>query len=75
LQDENQVFFRHTLMAYTDAITDALSNCLPRGTRVEFDFEHLFKADVAARYNYYQTAIAAGILTADEVRTKEGLDV
>jgi HK97 family phage portal protein len=75
LQDENQVFYRHTLMAYTDAITDALSNCLPRGNRVEFDFEHLFKADVAARYNYYQTAIAAGILTADEVRTKEGLDV
>jgi HK97 family phage portal protein len=75
LQDENQVFFRHTLMAYTDAITDALSNCLPRGNRVEFDFEHLFKADVAARYNYYQTAIAAGILTAEEVRTKEGLDV
>ena len=75
LQDENQVFYRHTLMAYTDAITDALSNCLPRGNRVEFDFEHLFKADVAARYNYYKVAIDAGILTADEVRTKEGLDV
>jgi HK97 family phage portal protein len=75
LQDENQVFYRHTLMAYTDAITDALSNCLPRGNRVEFDFEHLFKADVAARYNYYKVAIEAGILTAEEVRTKEGLDV
>lgn len=75
LQDENQVFYRHTLMAYTDAITDALSNVLPRGTRVEFDFEHLFKADVAARYNYYKVAIDAGILTAEEVRTKEGLNV
>ena len=75
LQDENQVFYRHTLMAYTDAITDALSNCLPRGNRVEFDFEHLFKADVAARYNYYKVAIEAGILTAEEVRTKEGLNV
>jgi HK97 family phage portal protein len=75
LQDENQVFFRHTLMAYSDAITDALSNCLPRGTRAQFDFEHLFKADVAARYNYYKIAIEAGILTAEEVRTKEGLDV
>jgi HK97 family phage portal protein len=75
LADEQFVFFRHTLMAYSDAITDGLSNCLPRGTRVEFDFEHLFKADVASRYNYYQTAIAAGILTAEEVRTKEGLDV
>jgi HK97 family phage portal protein len=75
LQDENQVFYRHTLMGYTDAITDALSNCLPRGNRVEFDFEHLFKADVAARYNYYKVAIDAGILTAEEVRTKEGLNV
>lgn len=75
LQDENQVFYRHTLMAYTDAITDALSNCLPRGTRVEFDFEHLFKADVAARYNYYKVGIEAGFLTAEQVQQKEGLNV
>ena len=75
LQDENAVFYRHTLMGYTDAITDALSNCLPRGTRVEFDYQHLFRADVATRYNYYSTAIAAGILTAEEVREREGLDV
>jgi len=74
VQDENQVFYRHTLMAYTDAITDALSNCLPRGTRVEFDFEHLFKADVAARYDYYKTGIDAGFLTVEEVQKKEGLN-
>jgi HK97 family phage portal protein len=74
LQDENAIFFRHTLMGFTDAITDALSNCLPRGTRVEFDYQHLFRADVATRYNYYSTAIAAGILTAEEVREREGLD-
>lgn len=75
LQDENQVFYRHTLMNYTDAITDALSNCLPRGTRVEFDYAHLFRADVATRYNYYATGIAAGFLSAEEVREKEGLNV
>jgi HK97 family phage portal protein len=75
LQDENQVFYRHTLMAYTDAITDALSNCLPRGTRVEFDYAHLFRADVETRYNYYSTGIAAGFLSAEEVREKEGLNV
>jgi len=74
LQDENAVFYRHTLMGYTDAITDALSNCLPRGTRVEFDYQHLFRADVATRYEYYSVAIAAGILTAQEVREREGLD-
>lgn len=75
LQDENQVFYRTTLMGYTDAITDAFSNCLPRGTRVEFDFQHLFRADVETRYNYYAAGIAAGFLSAEEVREKEGLNV
>lgn len=75
LQDENQIFYRHTLMAYVDAITDAFSNCLPRGTRIEFDFEHLFRADVEARYTYYKTGIEAGFLTVEEVREKEGLNV
>lgn len=74
VQDEAKVFYQTTLSAYTDAISDALSNCLPRGTRVEFDWQHLFRADVAARYNYYATGIAAGFLTIEEVREKEGLN-
>ena len=73
LQDENQVFYRHTIMAYTDAISDALSECLPRGTRTEFNFEGLFRADMANRFNMYETAIRAGFMTTDEVRRKEGL--
>ena len=75
LQDENAIFWRHTLMSYTDAITDALSNCLPRGTRVEFDYQHLFRADVETRYNYYSAGITAGFLSVEEVREKEGLNV
>jgi HK97 family phage portal protein len=75
LSDENQVFYRHTLMAYTDTITDGFSNCLPRGTRVEFDFESLFKADIAERYGYYKVGVDGGWLSTEEVRTKEGLDV
>jgi HK97 family phage portal protein len=74
LQDENQVFYRHTIMAYTDAISDALSECLPRGTRVEFNFEGLFRADMANRFNMYETAIRAGFMTTEEVRRKEGLE-
>jgi HK97 family phage portal protein len=74
LQDENQVFYRHTIMAYTDAISDALSECLPRGTRSEFNFEGLFRADMANRFNMYETAIRAGFMTTDEVRRKEGLE-
>jgi HK97 family phage portal protein len=73
LQDENQVFYRHTLMGYTDPIADALSNCLPRGTRVEFNFESLFKADISERYGYYKVGVDGGWLTTEEVRTKEGL--
>ena len=73
LQDENQVFYRHTLMSYTDAIADALSECLPRGTRTEFNFEGLFRADVANRFNMWEVAIRAGFMTVDEVRAKEGL--
>jgi HK97 family phage portal protein len=74
LQDEASQFYRTTLAAYTDAISDALSNCLPRGTRVEFDWQHLFRADVTTRYAYYSTGIAAGFLTVEEVREKEGLN-
>jgi HK97 family phage portal protein len=73
LQDENQVFYRHTLMAYTDAISDALSECLPRGTRAEFNFEGLFRADMANRFTMWETAIRAGFMTVEEVRVKEGL--
>lgn len=73
LQDESQTFYRHTIMAYTDAISDAISECLPRGTRTEFNFEGLFKADMANRFTMWQTAINAGFMTVDEVRKKEGL--
>lgn len=75
LQDENAVFWRHTLMTYVDPITDALSNCLPRGTRVEFDFEHLFKADSMTRYQTYDLGIKAGFLSTEYVQEKEGLNV
>jgi len=73
LVDEQQTFYRHTLMNYTDAISDALSECLPRGTRTEFNFEGLFKADMANRFNMWETAIRAGFMTVEEVRAKEGL--
>lgn len=73
LTDENQIFLRHTLTAYTDTIADAISNCLPRGTRVEFDFSKLFAADPKSRYEMYAIALANGFMTADEVRIKEGL--
>lgn len=74
LSDENQTFYRHTLMSYLDAIADAISNCLPRGTSVRFNFESLFAADQETRYRMYSTALAGeAFITVDEVRKKEGL--
>jgi HK97 family phage portal protein len=73
LTEENQVFYRHTLMAYLDVIEDAMTNCLPRGTRVKFDYEGLFKADLKARYDAYAVAVAGGWMTPEEVRVKEGI--
>lgn len=76
LSDEVQTFYRHTIMAYTDAIADALSNCLPRGTRTEFNFESLFRADQQNRFQMWNTALAGeAFMTVEEVRNKEGLNV
>jgi HK97 family phage portal protein len=72
LTDEEHAFYRETLMAYTRPIQDALSNCLPRGTRVEFLWEDLFQADKASRIMMWKTAIDAGIVTAEYAATKEG---
>lgn len=75
LSDEEKTFWRHTLSAYTDPIEDGLSNLLPRGTSVEFDFDKLFKADTSTRYANYATGIQAGFLTPEYVQAKEGIDV
>lgn len=74
LSDEQQIFYRHTLLQYTDAIADALSNCLPRSTRVSFNYETLFAADMQSRFNMWSTALAGeAFMTPEEVRLKEGL--
>jgi len=74
LVDEESAFFRETVQAYTRPIQDALSNCLPRGTRVEFQWEDLVlsKSD---RLKMWEDAIAAGIITPEFAAEKEGLNV
>lgn len=74
LQDEDMVFIRYTLLGYLDVLEDMFSNCLPRGTRIKFDYEALFKADTQTRYNYYKTGIDAQFLTPDYVAAKEGIN-
>lgn len=72
LTDEEYAFYRETLMAYTRPIQDALSNCLARGSRVEFLWEDLFQADKASRIQMWADAIAAGIITPEFAAAKEG---
>jgi HK97 family phage portal protein len=74
LVDEESAFFRETVQAYTRPIQDALSNCLPRGSRVEFMWEDLVlsKAD---RLKMWEDAISAGIITPEYAANKEGLNV
>ena len=74
LVDEESAFFRETVQAYTRPIQDALSNCLPRGTRVEFMWEDLVLSK-SARLTMWEDAIAAGIVTPEYVANKEGLNV
>jgi HK97 family phage portal protein len=74
LVDEESAFFRETVQAYTRPIQDALSNCLPRGSRVEFMWEDLVlsKSD---RLKMWEDAISAGIITPEYAANKEGLNV
>lgn len=74
LVDEESAFYRETIQAYTRPIQDALSNCLPRGSRVEFMWEDLVLSK-SARLQMWADAIAAGIITPEYAAQKEGLNV
>lgn len=72
LVDEESAFFRETIQAYTRPISDALSNCLPRGSRVEFLWEDLVLSKTQ-RLEMWANAIGAGIVTPEYAAAKEGL--
>lgn len=73
LTDEESAFFRETLQAYTRPIQDALSRCLPRGSRVEPLWEDLVLSK-SARIDMWAKAIAAGIVTPEYAAEKEGFN-
>ncbi|WP_460998710.1 phage portal protein [Trueperella pyogenes] len=72
-EQENQQFYRHTLMAYLREIEEALTFIAPRGTHVRFNVDGLLRSDTKTRYEAHQIGINAGFLTTDEVRAMEGL--
>ena len=76
-QNLQQVFVelaRTTLVpSYIRPIERAFSTMLPRGQQVRFDLSEFLRADDTARFNTWETAINAGILTVEEVRARENL--
>jgi len=57
----------------TDPIEAMLSRLIPTTQQPRFVFSALLRADIATRYNVYEKALGAGILTVNEVRELEGL--
>jgi phage portal protein BeeE len=66
-------FQKFTLSRYTVEIETAFTDLMPRGTDVKFNYEGLLRPDVISRYAMHAQAMAAGWITADEVRRIENL--
>lgn len=67
-------FSDYTLSAYAGEIEDALTEILPRGNSVSFDWDSSRRSNTADKYAAYKTGIEAGFITIDEVRRKEHLE-
>ncbi len=73
VQQDSIQFTRYTLRPWLSRIEQALSTLLPRGQHARFVLDDLLRADTKERYEAYQIALAAGILTVDECRKREDL--
>jgi HK97 family phage portal protein len=66
-------FVRFSLMQYLILIEDALTDFLPGSQRVKFNIEAILRADTTTRYAAHASALTAGWMTKNEVRTIEDL--
>lgn len=73
LEMANTEYVQDTLMGIARKMESAIDAVLPAGTELKIDFNQLLRADTAARYAAYQTGLASGFLTVDEVRAFEDL--
>jgi HK97 family phage portal protein len=62
------------LLPYLVPVEEALSSLLPRPQRVRANVSAVLRSDLSTRYQSYQTALAAGFLSVDEVRALEDLE-
>lgn len=66
-------FVRFSLMQYLILIEDALTDFLPGSQRAKFNIEAILRADTTTRYAAHASALTAGWMTKNEVRTIEDL--
>jgi HK97 family phage portal protein len=64
---------RFSLLPWARRAEDALERYLPRGQRVRFVLDGLYRSDTKTRYEAHAIALAAGFMTVDEVRALENL--
>ncbi|SPA17249.1 phage portal protein [Cupriavidus taiwanensis] len=79
LEQQNRAFLIHTLLPYLHRIEAALDRWLlapsERGKLFcRFDVEAYLRGDSAGRASYYSTMVQNGLMTRNEVRTRENLD-
>lgn len=64
---------KFSLSGHLARFEQTLTQQLPAGTYVKANLDALLRGDTQSRYVAYQTAIAAGFLTVDEVRALEDM--
>jgi HK97 family phage portal protein len=74
IQQLTQGAVTYTFRPWTACIEQTISDLLPRGQYISFDFDALLKGDIDTRYKAYQTAIYTGWLSRSEVRAKEEME-
>lgn len=73
VEQEWIAFARFTLMAYLREIEEAFSTLLPRGQVARFNTDALLRTDTKTRYEAWEIALRAGIVTPEYVARQEGI--
>lgn len=72
--EQNSInFVVHTLRPYIYKLEQAFTRLLPQGVFVKYNVDGLMRGDSAARSAYYQTMLAAGAFSINDVRTLEDM--
>ena len=71
IEQQSLGFVTYTLMGWLTCIESSISNALPRGQFAKFDTTALLRGDQKSRYESYQLARQAGLLSVNEMRARE----